>query len=138
VPLDEGDAPDGPSQGTCYRWLAADLRGAVQQALRAGSKRLLGTYLQALLAYPDACTRGETVLDPRTNEVLAAEPLLPADRLYPKERALLDLARRERARGRRVLVYVTHTNLRDLTPRLRPVLEEAGLRVSVLTADTVP
>jgi SNF2 family DNA or RNA helicase len=137
VPLDEAAEPDEPSQARCYRQLAADLRQAVQQALRAGSKRLLGTYLQALLAYPDACTRAETVLDPRTHEVLAHAPALPDDRLYPKERALGDLVRRERGRGRRLLVYVTHTNLRDITPRLRAVLEGAGFRVAVLKADTV-
>src|SRR5205823_7356383 len=103
VPLDEGESAEEPSQARCYRRLAADLRAAVQQALRAGSKRLLGTYLQALLAYPDACTRAEAVLDPRTNQVLAHAPALPDDRLYPKERALVDLVRRERDRGRRVL-----------------------------------
>lgn len=68
-----------------------------------------------LMVYPDACTRGELVLDP-TTEVLAHAPALPEDRLYPKERALVDLVRRERARGRRVLVYATHTALRDITP----------------------
>ena len=138
IPLDEGTDPDGPTQAGCYRKLAADLRAAVQRALRAGSKRLLGTYLQALLAYPDACTREETVLDPRTNEVLGHAPALPADRLYPKEQALIDLVQRERGRGRRVLVYATHTNLRDITARLRSVLEGEGFRVAVLRADTVP
>lgn len=138
VPLEEGVVPDQPSQATCYRRLAADLRQAVQQALRAGSKRLLGTYLQALLSYPDACTREETVLDPRTGKVLAHAPALPADRLYPKERALIELVRRERERGRRVLVYATHTNRRDITPRLAGVLEREGFRVAVLKADTVP
>ena len=33
-------------------------------------------------------------------------------------RALVELVQRERGRGRRVLVYATHTNLRDITPRL--------------------
>ena len=51
VPLDEAPVGDEPSQAHCYRRLAADLRCAVQQALRAGSKRLLGTYMQALLTY---------------------------------------------------------------------------------------
>src|SRR5262249_8973274 len=105
---------------------------------RAGSTRLLGTYLQALLTYPDACTREETVLDPRTNGVLAHAPALPDERLYPKEQALIDLVRRERERHRRGLAFATHTNLRDLTPRLRQVLERAGCRVEVLKADTVP
>ena len=49
----------------------------------------------------------------------------------------MNLVRRERGRGRRVLVYATHTGLRDLTPRLRAVLEQAGLRVAVLKADTL-
>ena len=93
------------------------------------SKRLLGTYLQALLAYPDACTRGEVVLDPTTNQVLAQAPTLPEDRLYPKERAVVDLVRRERGRGRPVLVYATHTGRRDITPRLHAILEQAGFRV---------
>jgi superfamily II DNA or RNA helicase len=138
IPLDEGADPDGPSQAGCYRRLSADLRAAVQRELGAGSKRLLGGYLQALLAFPDACTREETVLDPRTGEVLAHAPALPDDRVYPKERALIDLVQGERGRGRRVLVYATHTNLRDVTPRLRSVLERAGARVAVLKADTVP
>jgi hypothetical protein len=137
IPLDEGVDPDGPSQARCYRELAADLRAAVQQALRAGSRRLLGAYVQALLAYPDACTREETVLDPRTSEVLGHAPALPDDRLYPKEQALVDLVQRERGRGRRVLVFATHTNRRDITTRLRTVLEGAGFRVAVLKADTV-
>ncbi|MCC7368784.1 MAG: hypothetical protein IT306_10200 [Chloroflexi bacterium] len=137
VPLDEAATTEEPSQAGCYRRLAADLRSAVQRALRAGSKRLLGTYLQALLSYPDACTREEVVLDPTTNEVLAHAPALPDDRLYSKERALVDLVRRERVRGRRVLVYVTHTGLRDITLRLRAILERAGFGVAVLKADTV-
>ena len=137
VPLEEGPNSDEPSQASAYRRLAGDLRQAVQQALRAGSKRLLGAYLQALLSYPDACTREETVLDPRTNAVLGHAPALPEDRLYPKERALIELVQRERERGRRVLVYVTHTNLRDLTPRLSSILDRTGFRVAVLKADTV-
>jgi superfamily II DNA or RNA helicase len=137
LPMDDGPDPGEPSQASCYLRLAADLRQAVQQALRAGSKRLLGAYLQALLTYPDGCTREETVLDPRTNGVLAHAPALPEDRLYPKERALIELVRRERQRGRRVLVYATHTNLRDITSRLAGVLEREGPRVAVLKADTV-
>jgi hypothetical protein len=137
VPMEEGGNPDEPSQAGSYRRLAADLRQAVQQALRAGSKRLLGAYLQALLSYPDGCTREETVLDPRTNEVLGHAPALPEGRIFPKERALIELVQRERVRGRRVLVFVTHTNLRDLTPRLSTILDRAGFRVAVLKADTV-
>lgn len=83
------------------------------------------------------CTREETVLDPRTGEVLGHAPALSDDMLYPKERALVDLARRERARTRRLLCFATRTGTRDVTPRIRSVLEGAGLRVAVLKAETV-
>ncbi len=136
-PLDRGESPDVPSQASSYHRLAQDLWRAVAEALQEGSKRLLATYLQALLSYPDGCTRGETVLDPETGSVLAHAPALPEDRLYPKERALVDLVRRERTRGRRVLVYITHTEKRDISPRLRAILEREGFRVAVLKANTV-
>jgi hypothetical protein len=67
--------------------------------LHEGSKRLLGTYLQTLLAYPDGCTRGETVRDPRTGAIFAIVPPLPEAVRYPNERALPELVRRERNRG---------------------------------------
>src|SRR5581483_12035204 len=136
-PLDQTQDAAAASQARCYQRLAQDLRQAVLAALHDGSRRLLGIYLQALLAYPDACTGGETILDPLSGRVLAHAPALPADRLNPKEQALVELVRRERARGRRVLVYLTHTETRDLSPRLRSVLEHARFGVAVLKASTV-
>ena len=53
----------------------------------------------------------------RPGDVLAQVPPLSEDRLYPKEKALLDLVAAERMAGRRVLVYVTHTGTRDITGR---------------------
>ncbi len=135
--LDERPLSEGCSQASAYYRLASELRQAVLGALQRGSKRLLGAYLQALLGYADACTRGEVVVDPATGQAIADAPSLPDDALYPKEQALLDLVRRERARNRRVLVYITHTERRDLSPRLRAILERAGFRVAVLKAGTV-
>ena len=137
VAMDRGDG-EGPSQAASYRRLADALHAAVMKALASGSRRLLAAYLQALLAYPDACTRGETVVDAESGEVIASAPPLPDDRLYPKERALVELAVDERRQGRRLLVYVTHTQSRDITPRIERVLRDAGLRVATLKADTVP
>ncbi|MCZ7576277.1 MAG: ATP-dependent helicase [Dehalococcoidia bacterium] len=138
VELDETELLDGASQASSYRQLASQLEAAVRQALAMGSKRLLGAYLQALLAYPDACTKGEQVVDPATDTVIASAPPLPTNHRYPKEQALLDLVGTEKLQGRRVLVYVTHTASRDITPRLESVLGEAGHRVACLKADTVP
>ena len=137
VGLETSDDPDEPSQSSCYHALASELHAAVVQALAQGSKRLLAVYLQSLLAYPDACTKGETVLDHKTGEVIASAPPLPEDRLYPKEQALLEMVRQERLQGRRVLVYITHTATRDISPRLESVLGRAGNRVATLKSDTV-
>ena len=60
----------GFSQRKAYDTVFDTLRQALAEALAKGSKRLLATYLQTLLAYPDGCTRGETVFDPQTGNVL--------------------------------------------------------------------
>ena len=112
IELDAGSDRNEPSQSAFYHRLADELHAAVVRALAGGSKRLLAAYLQSLLAYPDACTKGETVLDGRDGEVIASVPPLPEDRLYPKEQALVDLVRDERRQGRRVLVYITHSQPR--------------------------
>ncbi len=60
------------------------LREALSKALTSGFKRLLATYLQTLLAYPDGCTWDETVVDPSTGEVIVQAPPLSEETLYPK------------------------------------------------------
>ena len=128
----------GLSQRSAYDELFRTLRKALTELLAKGSKRLLATYLQTLLAYPDGCTRGETVFDPETEDVLVQVPPLSGERLYPKERALVDLVAAERLQGRRVLVYATHTGTRDITGRMEDFLSRHGFNVAVMKADAVP
>ena len=127
----------GFSQRKAYDLVFDTLRQALAEALAKGSKRLLATYLQTLLAYPDGCTRGETVFDPQTGNVLVQMPPLSEDKLYPKEQALVDLVAAERLAGRKVLVYATHTGTRDITERMDQFLTTHGFRVAVLKADSV-
>ena len=127
----------GFSQRKAYDLVFDTLRQALAEALAKGSKRLLATYLQTLLAYPDGCTRGETVFDPQTGNVLIQMPPLSEDKLYPKEQALVDLVAAERLADRKVLVYATHTGTRDITERMEQFLTTHGFRVAVLKADTV-
>ena len=134
---DEEDG-SGFSQRSAYDELFGTLRAALTDLLAKGSKRLLATYLQTLLAYPDGCTRGETVFDPETSDLLVQVPPLSEERLYPKEQALVDLVAAERLAGRRVLVYVTHTGTRDITGRMEEFLGRHGFRVAVMKADAVP
>ena len=127
----------GYSQRSAYNTVFEELRKELAAALKSGSKRLLATYLQTLLAYPDGCTRGETVFDPRTGDVIVQVPPLSEEKLYPKEKALVDLVAAERLEGRRVLVYVTHTGTRDITGRMDDILTRHGFRVAVMKADAV-
>ena len=124
-------------QRSAYDELFGTLRVALANALSKGSRRLLATYLQTLLAYPGGCTRGETVFDPETEELLVQVPPLPAEKLYPKEQPLVDLVAAERLQGRRVLVYATHTGTRDITERMDDFLTRHGFKVAVMKADAV-
>ena len=116
--MDSEEDATGYSQRSAYSTVYEELRLKLAEALKAGSKRLLATYLQTLLAYPDGCTRGETVFDPRSENIIVQVPPMSEGKLYPKEQALLDLVAAERMAGRRVLVYVTHTGTRDVTERM--------------------
>ncbi len=135
--MDTEEDATGFSQRSAYDSVFETLRAALTEALAKGSKRLLATYLQTLLAYPDGCTRGETVFDPESEEVLIQVPPLSEEKLYPKEQALVDLVAAERLQGRRVLVYATHTGTRDITARMDDFLTRHGFRVAVMKADAV-
>ena len=135
--MDDEEDSTGLSQRSAYDSVFETLRAALTEVLAKGSKRLLATYLQTLLAYPDGCTRGETVFDPESEEVLIQVPPLSEEKLYPKEQALVDLVAAERLQGRRVLVYATHTGTRDITERMDDFLTRHGFKVAVMKADAV-
>ena len=136
-PMDSEPDSYGYTQKGAYGTLYEKLKAALADALAKGSRKLLSTYLQSLLAYPDGCTRVETVLDPDSQDVIVQVPPLSEERLYPKERALVDLVAAERLEGRRVLVYATHTGTRDVTERMSDILTRHGFRVAVMKADAV-
>ena len=135
--MDTEEGIHGLSQASAYGKLSTDLKRALLQAIERGSQRLLSTYLQALLAYPEGCARGESVFDPDTGDLIVQLPPLDAERVYPKEQQLIDLVAAERLAGRRVLVYATHTGTRDITGRLETLLTRHGFRTAVMKADRV-
>jgi SNF2 family DNA or RNA helicase len=126
-----------PLQGQAYRKLASDLILALKEQLARGNKSLLGAYLQALLSYPDQPFREEMVINKETGEVVAHAPALPEDLIYPKEQRLIELVKSELAQGRKVLLYVTHTESRDITGRIEKLLKEAFVLACVLKSHTV-
>jgi len=121
-----------PQQQRAYDRLKGDLLAALREALVRGSKRLLGAYLQSILAYPDAPYREEVVVDPKDDRVIARAPALDEEVVYPKEQTLLDLIARELGQRRKVLVYVQHTGRRDITARLVRLLAERHVKAVVL------
>ena len=135
VPMD--DVPDhtGWSQKTAYEKLYSDMRNAMLGELHRGSPRLMAAYLQTMLSYPDAVTRGETAIDKAANRIISELPPLDPERDYPKEKALLRLVNREKSQGRRCLIYATYTGEeRDITPRISRCLERAGIKCAVMKA----
>ncbi|MDU8358463.1 SNF2-related protein [Pseudomonas syringae group sp. J309-1] len=129
------DIPMAPDQLSAYNKLAGALTLALRQALARRDTTLLGVVLNVLLAWPDCCFKPETVKHPRTRELLASVPALFAEEdLMPKEEALIELCRKEKALGRKVLAYSVYTGERDTTTRLKRVLEQGGFKVAVLRA----
>ncbi|MGH9428457.1 MAG: hypothetical protein ACRD2L_19395, partial [Terriglobia bacterium] len=53
--------------------------------------------------------------------------IFPEDYVCAPERALIEFAKAEKEAGRKTIVYVVHTDVRDIVPRLSRVLLEAGL-----------
>ncbi len=120
-------------QREAYDALQDDLKGELKDRLIRGDRSLLAAYLQSLLAYPNSCFREEVVRD-SNGDIVTSAPALGEGRLFPKEEWLVDLAKRERDRGRRVLVFCRQTGTRDITVRLAQILGRAGLRSDVLKA----
>jgi SNF2 family DNA or RNA helicase len=129
------DIPMEAHQDAAYRQLAGKLTAELRQALARRDTTLLGVVLNVLLAWPDCCFRPEVVKHPRTRATLAkVDAIFDEDQASPKEEALIELCRQEKALGRKVLAYTVYSGTRDTTSRLKRLLEQAGLKVAVLRA----
>ena len=71
--------------------------------------------------------------DPRHRRAASLDPAI----VYPKEQALLDICRREVQLGNQVWVYCQMTGKRDIQPRLKQILSEAGFRVAIMRSKSV-
>jgi superfamily II DNA or RNA helicase len=130
---------DGLLQAT-YQELEEAIRTALKE--HKGNRSVLSTMLNTLLLYPDhpygLGTLYGTEFDPELGRkvkfVIAHTRDLPQDRLYPKEKRLLEEIKRELAEGRRCQVFAVYTQKRDVTARLEEILSREGIRTSVLRA----
>jgi len=113
----------------------------LKDAVKTYKYKALSSMLQALLSYPDSCVAFEenVVIKDKMGEVLNTiyAPLIH-EKLLPKEEELLRLVQEEVSAGRKVLCYLTFTGSRDIRPRLKKIIEDAGLRVGVLDVTVEP
>ena len=98
--------------------------------------KILSSAIQALLAYPDTHTL-EAIYDSPDNQgnqrlVLTAPAVDIPLGGTEKEQKLLEIVIDARSRGKKVLVYTTQSNKRDLQPRIKQLLDKNGIRSAIL------
>jgi superfamily II DNA or RNA helicase len=145
--------PMAAEQEREYKRLESTLVAACTELLQKGNMKLLGAMLVTLLEYPDrpwdwtaptgklghvavgywktgskADSDWEGVVQPRS---------LDQSIVYPKEQTLLEICRREVQAGNQVWTYCQMTGKRDIQPRLKQILSEAGFRVSIMRSKAV-
>jgi SNF2 family DNA or RNA helicase len=121
-----------------YQELEQKVGTAMREMLVKGSRKLLGTYLNSLLCYPDRPFHNEPIIYPGTDRIIAQPAPLPEDRIYGKEEHLLNIVSQELAQGRRCFVYCVYTNTRDITSRLKDILTRNGIRAEILRSQVKP
>lgn len=124
-----------------YNILAEKISRKMKELLRNGSKKMLGTYLATLLSYPDRPFDNPPIYttDELGNpELVAVPPDLDKNKLYNKEKRLIELIKDELEKKRYVFVYATYTGKKDVTERLKNILIKAGIKTEVLKSTIEP
>src|SRR5258708_8814453 len=121
-----------------------ELEDAIRQALKEhkGNRSVLSIMLNTLLLYPDHPYDLGTLygkefdqeLKSNVSFIIAETRDLPEDRLYSKERRMIEEMKKELAEGRRCQLFAVYTQKRDVTARLQQILEREGIRTAVLRA----
>jgi superfamily II DNA or RNA helicase len=132
-------AMDAPMR-EAYSELEDDIRKALKD--HKGNRSVLSTMLNTLLLYPDHPYGLGTLygkefdqeLERNVSFVIAETRDLPEDRLYSKERRLIDEIKKELAEGRRCQVFAVYTRKHDVTAWLQRILNNEGIRTAVLRA----
>lgn len=103
------------------------------------NRSVISKMLNTLLLYPDRPFGLGALYGKRRNKdrqwetfVIARPQDLPEDRLYSKERRLIEMVKAELAEGRLCHVFAVYTKKHDVTARISEVLSRAGIRTAVL------
>jgi SNF2 family DNA or RNA helicase len=124
--------------GEAYRDLEETLSYEVRQALVQGSKALLGTYVNALLSYPDRPFDNPPIIHPLTGKQIVRPRELPKDRRYAKEEKLVELIKGSVLENRKCFAYCQYTGTKDVTTRLEELLLDEGIGTEILRASVDP
>ena len=126
------------------REVYAELEESMRKALKEhrGNRSVLGTMLNTLLVYPDHPyglgtlygTEFDDELKRKVRFVIAEPRDLPEDRIYGKERRLIEEIKTELLEGRQCQVFAVYTQKHDVTARLEQILSDEGIRTAVLRA----
>jgi hypothetical protein len=133
-----------PPLREAYQRLEEEVKRALQE--HRGNQSVMSVALNALLVYPDRPFGLGNLFgweyDPETQRrerfLIAETSDLDEERIYAKERRLLEEVKAELARGRRCQIYAVYTQRRDVTRRLERILAHAGIRVARLTTEVPP
>jgi hypothetical protein len=128
-----------PELKGAYDHVQQTLRSYVKQMLARRDKRMLGTMLQTLMAYPDY-PFGWAAVGYRDREKFV--PVCEPPNLSPlvtraKEKWFLDIVEQEALLGRQVWGYVQLNGKHDVESRLAELLRKRDFRVKVLK-HTIP
>jgi hypothetical protein len=131
--------PMDPEMQDAYSDLEQDIKECLMENRR--NRSVISKMLNTLLLYPDHPFGLGTIYGKRRNKdrqwekfVIAQPRDLPEDRLYSKERKLLDIVKAELAEGRLCHIFAVYTKTHDVTARISEVLSRAGIRTAVLKA----
>jgi superfamily II DNA or RNA helicase len=122
-----------------------ELEEQIKESLKENRKNrsVISKMLNSLLLYPDHPFGIGIIWGKRRKEgqwerfVIAQPEDLPQDRLYSKERKLIELVKAELSEGRLCHVFAVYTHKHDVPARISKVLEGAGIRTAILRP-TVP
>ncbi|HLW53449.1 MAG TPA: helicase-related protein [Candidatus Angelobacter sp.] len=131
--------PMDPEMQEAYTELEEDITACLKENRK--NRSVISKMLNSLLLYPDHPFGLGTIYGKRRNQdrqwetfVIAQPKDLPQDRLYSKERRLIEMVRAELAEGRLCHVFAVYTKKRDVTARISAILEGAGIRTAVIKA----
>jgi len=121
-----------------YRELEEQITACLKENRK--NRSVISKMLNSLLLYPDHPFELGTIYGKRRKAedrrwesfVIATPENLPKNRLYSKERKLIELVQAELAQGRSCHVFAVYTGKHDVTARISEVLSGAGFRTAVL------